>query len=262
MSKVIQGNKVLENINLTIRKGETLAITGHNGSGKSSLLKLMAGFYKETAGIVKNHAEKISYVPEHFPEGIRFSVLDYLMLIGQMNGRRKAELQSEINVYSKELNIESYLHTILKKCSKGTKQKVGIIQALLAKPDFLLMDEPLTGLDQRSCQHLLKVLASVKGNCTLVYVVHDRKLIDQLADRVIEIETGTIRSWMQVENDRVKVIKVLVRNKESLQEIEQEFPVQFDQEDIARIFVNSGHSDALLIKLIESGCSIVEVRER
>lgn len=262
VSKQIQGNVVLEDINLTIYQGEMVAITGHNGSGKSSLLKLMAGFYKETKGNVKSYAEKVAYVPEHFPEDLRFTVYDYLMLVGQMSGRMRSELQSDICKYSKDFMIESYLQLPLRKCSKGTRQKVGIIQALLSKPDLLLLDEPLIGLDQDSIHYLIHLLINVKRTCTLVFVVHDHILIDQLAERVIQLDKGMIRLDEKAVRKRERSIKAYIRDETCINRIQTKFPTQLDEENMVTIFVPIDESDQIIVKLIESGCSIVEVKER
>ncbi len=80
----------------------------------------------------------------------------------------------------------------MKNCSKGTKQKAGIIQALLKNPDLLLLDEPLTGLDDKAKIELLNQLNSLQGRKTIIFTAHDPLLIEGLADRVLTVETGRI----------------------------------------------------------------------
>ncbi|WP_458415279.1 ATP-binding cassette domain-containing protein [Schinkia sp. CFF1] len=75
------GTPLLQNINLEIKKGQHTAIIGHNGSGKSSLLKLIAGIYEPTSGIIIRGSQRIAYVPEHFPSHLRFKMKEYLTLM-------------------------------------------------------------------------------------------------------------------------------------------------------------------------------------
>jgi ABC-type multidrug transport system ATPase subunit len=263
VEKMIVGLPILKDVSLKIRVGEVVAIKGHNGSGKSSLLKLIGGIYEPSNGKVVRNAKKIGYVPEHFPEKIRFKLQEYLLLIGEMNGRRKEELSNEVNQYVHQFKIQSFLHIPLKSCSKGTKQKVGIIQALLAKPDLLILDEPLTGLDEQSQHELFAQLSSVKGNCTIIFTTHEDLLITDLADRVIEVENGDI-----IENNKIasskeihKQITAIVPSIKSLEGIRDIAKVQYDQRDNAIILVESSKSDQILQELLINGCSIVELKE-
>ena len=135
-----------------------LLIRGKNGSGKSTLLKILAGITEPTSGKIIRDAQKIGYVPEHFPESLRFKLKEYLLLTASFQGGSKASIEDELSKYIQLFSLEPFLQTSLKACSKGTKQKVGIIQALLMKPDLLLLDEPLTGLDAESQDILIQLL--------------------------------------------------------------------------------------------------------
>ncbi|WP_102271754.1 ATP-binding cassette domain-containing protein [Cytobacillus massiliigabonensis] len=260
--KVIDGVSILHDISLCISKGERVAITGHNGSGKSSLLKLIGGIYENTSGQVKRVMSKTGYVPEHFPENIRFKMQEYLLLMGKMNGKLESGLIKRIHSYAEIFAITDFLNTPLKNCSKGTKQKAGIIQALLMDPDILLLDEPLTGLDEAAQAGLLNVLASFNSGLTIVFTAHESLLIDALADRVITVANGRIIADAKKEiKEKYKYIKAIVPNQTIASEIPS-IHTHYIEERTVEMTVLSEHSDEVLTKLLERGCSIVELIEK
>lgn len=261
-SKQIDGIKILQDITLSISQGEKVGIVGSNGSGKSSLLKLIGGIYEENTGKVKRAQIGIGYVPEHFPENIRFNIWDYLILMGKMNGTSKEELMNEIKKYAEIFAITDFLHTPLKKCSKGTKQKVGVIQALLKNPDLLLLDEPLTGLDEKSQHELLEQLTSLQKEITIIFTVHEPLLIEGLADRVIGIEAGKIFSDSpNTKRENVRMIMAIIPNKEEIVDIPH-IKLEFAGEHSVEIIIAAKDSDQVLRMLLERGCSIVELKEK
>ena len=158
VSKEINGRQILHNISFGCSADTKLLIRGKNGSGKSTLLKILAGITEPTGGKLIGNTRKIGYVPEHFPDSLRFRLKEYLLLTASFRGGSKASIEKELLEYIQLFSLEPFLHTSLKACSKGTKQKVGIIQALLMKPNLLLLDEPLTGLDAESQQVLIQLL--------------------------------------------------------------------------------------------------------
>lgn len=259
--KNIKGKMILTNINLKLDEGEWAAIIGHNGSGKSTLLKLMAGFFEPTAGSVKRRTKKIGFVPEHFPDQNRFRMREFLLSAGRMGGRTKSELEEEIEYYAELFNAEGFLETPLKNCSKGTMQKAGIIQALLLQPDVLLLDEPLTGLDEEAQQAFLRYLPGLKGKMAIAFTAHENFLVREAADRVIELENGSVVSDVNNVAEAVKYIKALVPHISILKELPA---VQYSQLDHNLFIIKeaASASDVLLKSLLDSGCSIVEVIER
>lgn len=259
--KEIAGVKVLQDISFCISQGETIAIKGSNGSGKSSLIKLIGGIYEPSYGIVERVKMNIGYVPEHFPENIRFSIKDYLHLIAKINGKLDQKVNTKIVSYADIFAIKEFLHTPLRKCSKGTKQKVGIIQALLMEPDLILLDEPLTGLDQTTQSKVIKQLRAFANKTTIVLTTHEQVLINELAPRIIEVDKGKIISDSFVEiKEKLNIIKAKVPQNNLLQEltfVEQKLL----GENTIEFKVPITESDKVLKILLERGCSIIELKE-
>lgn len=110
---------ILENIYLSIPKGQAVAIIGGNGTGKSTLLKIIAGFIAPTGGTIQRKSDiQIGYVPEHFPEDIRFTLEDYLYHLGRIHGLSKDYLQNKIPVLLKLFHLEHADHSVIKTFQK------------------------------------------------------------------------------------------------------------------------------------------------
>ncbi|MEH7253480.1 ATP-binding cassette domain-containing protein [Neobacillus niacini] len=260
--KKMDGRMLINEVSISISQGERVAITGKNGSGKSSLLKLIGGIFTETEGQVKRAQLNIGYVPEHFPENIRFNIQDYLLLMGKMSSNSDEGILKRIEKYAEQFAITEFLTTPLKNCSKGTKQKAGIIQALLSNPDLLLLDEPLTGLDDKAKIELLNQLNTLQRDQTIIFTAHEPLLIEGLADRVLTVESGRIVS----DSTTIKKEKVrLIRAKIPTREILAEFPSirhEFVGGDSVEIIVLAKESDKILTMLLERECSILELTEK
>lgn len=259
-SKRIDGTLVLNDITIKISKGERVAIIGSNGSGKSSLLKLVGGIYEETNGDVQRQKVEIGFVPEHFPENIRFNIRDYLSLIGKMNGQN--DTYKNIEYYSQSFEISEFLNTPLRKCSKGTKQKVGIIQALLKEPDLLLLDEPLTGLDDQAQYEFLNQIHSLPKEVTILFTVHEQLLIDRLAERVITVEGGKIISDSLIgREENVRIIKARIPSKDIVLQVPS-LSHHFIGDNTVEFIVRVNDSDRVLSMLLARECSIMELKEK
>ncbi|WP_052130071.1 ATP-binding cassette domain-containing protein [Ureibacillus sinduriensis] len=259
VTKEIGGKKILNNINFTCEDYTSVAIRGSNGSGKSTLLKILAGIYEPSSGEVKRGNRKVGYVTEHFPENLRFKVKEYLTLTSSFQGTSKQHIEEELLDYIEMFNLHPYVDTPLKKCSKGTKQKVGLIQAIMRKPDLLLLDEPLTGLDSSTQNELFDLLENLKKQATIIFTTHEEKLIENLADSVFYIESGEF-----VCSPKKRVVQKLIKVKFSDPAIIEKLNLNdiTYEGNTAFISVDASGSDELLLVLLNKQCSIMEVREK
>lgn len=264
------GNKnVLNNINLAILRGETLAVIGANGTGKSTLLRIIAGLSNLSSGrrilCDKGDKLKIGYVPDYFPK-LNFTPYEYICHMGKMQGLSEAY----INQFSGELfntfNIGLMKNTRIKYLSRGTIQKVAVIQAIISKPDILLLDEPLSGQDNKSQEKFIDILQKFKteGVC-IVLACHEMYLVDELADKIVEIKGGEIVSHAHNENNGYTNMLICFKAaKEFDVSIVKEFPglLNMTQDgQLVSILMNKSYSDANILKLLQMGCSIVSVNK-
>jgi ABC-2 type transport system ATP-binding protein len=138
---------IVRDVSLDVAAGQLIRLEGRNGSGKSTLLRVIAGVTVPSAGRVSGRP-KTGYVPERFPGGLGFSARDYLGHMGRIHGLRGAAARQAVDDWLDRLGATEYAGSPLRTLSKGMCQKVALAQALLARPDLLVLDEAWTGLDQ------------------------------------------------------------------------------------------------------------------
>lgn len=184
---------VLNDISLTIEHGSSVAFTGHNGCGKTTLLKVIAGLVRPTSGKVSYEQPFLfHYVPEHFPK-MNLTAGEYLISQGKMNGLGKEESKKKVYDLSEEFFLMGMLDIPMKHLSKGSLQKVGVVQSLLVEPDVLLLDEPLSGQDVMSQQVFIQKIGELRRRKVMVLMsCHEPYLVDAIADVVYRFENGKL----------------------------------------------------------------------
>ncbi|HBU84915.1 MAG TPA: hypothetical protein DEF35_25210 [Paenibacillus sp.] len=200
VSKRLGDVQVLNDINLEVGKGECIVLVGRNGSGKSTLLRVLAGILlPESGSLHKPMHERVMYALDGLPR-LPFTSREYLWEMGRIRGMRPEILRQRISELSELLFLGTALEQNLPQLSKGTLQKVNLIQALLPGPDgLLLLDEPLSGLDVPAQEAIVALLGQwKKEGSKIVTACHEPLLIERLADQVIVLHKGTVlRRWNQ-----------------------------------------------------------------
>ena len=185
--------KVLNNINFEIQKGEFFGILGRNGSGKSTLLKLMAGIYEPTNGSISINGTLTPFIEL----GIRFnpelSGKDNVFLNGAILGLTKKEINSKYEEIVKFAELENFMDQKLRNYSSGMLVRLSFAIAIQAHNDILLIDEVLAVGDMNFQQKCLDVFRNLKRNGkTVVLVTHDMGAVEEFCDRAILIDKGDI----------------------------------------------------------------------
>jgi len=184
------------------------------------------------------------------------------MLVGKMSSNLDEGILKRIEDYAELFAITEFLNTPLKNCSKGTKQKVGLIQRLLNNSDLLLLDEPLTGLDDKAKLELLSQLNSLQRDKTIIFTAHDPLLIERLADRILTVDNGRIVSDSTPnKKEKVRIIKAKTPNRDIVADIPC-ISYEFVGEASVEIIVSAKESDKILSMLLERGYSIFELAEK
>lgn len=199
--------KALDDVNLTINKGEFVAIVGSSGSGKSTLLHMMGGLDRPTEGKVAvdgkelsalNDEEltifrrrKIGFVFQNYNLIPVLNVYENIVLPIQLDGNR--EDKDFIKLILTTLGLNQKMNNLPNNLSGGQQQRVAIARALSAKPAIILADEPTGNLDSKSSQDVMGLLkvSSEKFLQTIVMITHNEE-IAQMADRIVRIEDGRI----------------------------------------------------------------------
>ncbi|NSB13876.1 ATP-binding cassette domain-containing protein [Clostridium beijerinckii] len=184
---------IFDDISLDIMKGESIALTGHNGMGKSTLIKILCGLTSITSGeVIRDKNLKFNYIPENFSP-LNIKAGEYIKLIGEIEGISKDDFVKKTNYLYKEFNLENMINISMKNLSKGTLQKISVVQALLSKPDILLLDEPLSGQDSDSQKTFIRMVRElIKDGVTVIMSCHELFLIDQLSSRILQVKDSKI----------------------------------------------------------------------
>ena len=199
--------EVIKGISFTINQNERLAIVGKSGSGKTSLLMLMAGLEKPTSGSIKfQEKELTSYTEDQLTDfrkqniGIVFqsfylipsyTALENVALSLEINFQKNALLQAEEILT--DLGLKDRLHHFPSQLSGGEQQRVAIARAIINKPELILADEPTGNLDEENSQVIADLLINVsqKYQKSICLVTHDLELAKK-CDRLMKIDNGTI----------------------------------------------------------------------
>ncbi|MFF9567127.1 ATP-binding cassette domain-containing protein [Streptomyces sp. NPDC014685] len=147
---------------------------GANGTGKSTLLRLVAGIDTPTEGRITGRRPRTAYVPERFSVALPFTAAGYLVHLGRVHGLRSAEAADRAGAWLDRFGAAGHARTPLPELSKGTSQKIAVAQAFLADPELLVLDEAWTGLDAAAREELDRAVAErVAAGATVVHVDHD-----------------------------------------------------------------------------------------
>ncbi|OKK21395.1 ABC transporter [Streptomyces sp. CB02488] len=185
----LAGPWVLRGVDLALPARALVRIEGANGTGKSTLLRLLARIDAPTEGRISGDRPRTAYVPERFPAALPFTAAGYLVHLGRVHGLRTAEAAARAEAWLTRFGAAGHARTPLAELSKGTSQKVAVAQALLAEPELLVLDEAWTGLDTAARQELDRAVAErVAAGATVVFVDHDPRRLAGAAGHTFRVE--------------------------------------------------------------------------
>ena len=184
---------ILDNINLTVKKGEVLVIVGPSGCGKSTLLRCINGLEEIQDGKV-NIEGKTGMVFQSYDLFPHMTVLQNLMLAPlKVQKRKKDEVRVEAEQLLERVGLSSKKNNYPRQLSGGQKQRVAIVRALIMHPEVLLFDEVTAALDPEMVREVLDVILDLaKQDKTMLIVTHEMAFARAIADRVIFLEGGSI----------------------------------------------------------------------
>jgi ABC-2 type transport system ATP-binding protein len=193
----------LSDITFDVPRGQTVAVVGPNGAGKSTLIRILAGFLAPSDGTVtvggfdvqRNRlaaAALTGYLPENVPAYSDMTALEVLRFFGAARGIRGDRLRSRIDAAVDACALEPLLHARVGALSRGQRQRVGIAQALLHDPPFVLMDEPTSGLDPNQATQFRATLRSLHQDKTILISTHLLSELPATAERMLLVNNGRL----------------------------------------------------------------------
>ena len=193
----------VDNISLTVARGEVLGLLGPNGSGKSTTMKMIAGFLNPMAGRIEicginmllnpvGAQCRIGYLPEGAPAYADITTSAYLNFIAdirRLSGRIKRQA---LDYVAQRINLYDVLHQPIGTLSKGYKRRVGLAQALLHNPDVIILDEPTDGLDPNQKHEVRSLIREILPDKAIIVSTHILEEVEAICDRALIIADGRI----------------------------------------------------------------------
>jgi len=202
LTKTFQGQEVVSNVSMNIRKGEIYGFLGPNGAGKTTVMKMMTNLVKPTSGEIEVFGEKLT------PDSYRLlgrmgTIIEYPVFYDKLTARENLELHCEYMGYYNKKAIDEALELVnlidtgkkkVKTFSLGMKQRLGIARAITTKPELLIFDEPINGLDPLGIKELRDVFRMLckEYGTTLLISSHILGEIEQIADTIGVIQGGRL----------------------------------------------------------------------
>jgi ABC-2 type transport system ATP-binding protein len=186
---------------LTIGDGEIVGLLGHNGAGKTTIMKMMTGFLEPTSGTIRvgeleMAADRraiqamIGYLPENCPVYTEMTVAGYLEYIATLHGVARDRLGPLLVDTLERTALMDKASQTIATLSRGYRQRVGVAQAILHRPRIIILDEPTNGLDPTQIQHMRGLIRELAQEATLIISTHILQEVQAVCDRVIIIQHG------------------------------------------------------------------------
>jgi ABC-2 type transport system ATP-binding protein len=207
LTKRYAGIPVVDHVSFVIRRGETLGYLGPNGAGKSTTVKMIIGLLEPTAGEItldghnihkdsdarKAFQQRIGYVPEEPHLYTHLSGREYLQLVGRLRGLPRLLLEPKMDQLLRLVGLWEDRHSMLAGYSKGMRQKILVMAALLHDPEILILDEPFSGLDVNAAMILRSLLRAFAGRGKMVlYSSHVLEVVEKVCDKVLILRKGRV----------------------------------------------------------------------
>lgn len=256
-----RGDPVLTDIALTIDPGQALGVIGPNGAGKSTLLRIIAGLTRPTAGRREGHPA-IGYLPDRFPAGHRMHAHAYLTHLGRLSGLSTKESSERAEALLERLELVGSVAAggPLRELSKGNAQKVGLAQALIHRPDVLVLDEPFSGLDPAAHGTLSELIGETRDRgAAVVFTDHRADVAAEHATTLYRIDGGELSTSDGNVPEQTRFRVTLTGADGVIDEGTHGVISVARQGDVVELVVHAAHCDEILLRALRSGASIREV---
>lgn len=211
LSKFYGASRVVRDVSFSVGKGEIVGFLGPNGAGKTTTMRILTCFMAPTAGtakiagydILENSLDvrrNIGYLPENAPLYPEMTVRQYLLYVAALRGVPKKSRAVRLEAALDAGKLEEHVDSVIRKLSKGYKQRVGIAQAVIHDPPVLIMDEPSSGLDPRQRAETRSFIKSLAKEHTIILSTHILPDVQETCSRVVVINGGRVVAEDSVEH--------------------------------------------------------------
>ena len=193
----------VDNVSFQVSRGEVIGFLGPNGAGKSTTMRILAGFFPPTSGRasigdhdVVSHTHQVKELVGYFPERVSvypdLPVRSFLNFVAEAKDVPRSERKSAVGAVVEACGLREVSGRVIGHLSKGYRQRVGIAQALMHKPQVLILDEPTIGLDPAQVVEIRKLIRDLGSERTVILSTHILSEVSSVCDRVIIINRGRI----------------------------------------------------------------------
>ena len=279
----------VDNINFEIDEGEIVGFLGPNGAGKSTTMNMITGFIEPTSGRIivdgydiskkpRKAKRQIGYMPEGVPLYSDLTVKEFVTYMAELKGVPKKEKKDKVQKAIEETGLQDVQNKLTRNLSRGYKQRVSMVGALVSNPKVIILDEPTVGLDPKQVTEIRALIKKLGKDHTVILSSHILSEVSQICNRVIIINKGKIIAVDTPENLEKKVVKdnsiyVTVEDvdnkmdtiQEKLPEI-QEMKLVTENDDKTKKYKLTADSDVDLRKSIfetfaKEGITIFEMKK-
>jgi ABC-2 type transport system ATP-binding protein len=236
LSKKYKHFLAVNNVNLEVNKGETVGFVGPNGAGKTTTIKLIAKLLKPSSGniLIKRKGGNLQDIHENSQDLISMGFLidipvfydstPYILLkhYAQLHKYPKDKIDQRIDELLDFFDLTNWKRTRIKKFSKGMRQKLGFIQAIIHDPDIIFLDEPQTGLDPKARIKIRQYLKNLKEQKKTIFIAsHMLREISEICEKVAFINNGEI-----IKFDRIENMENLLKTNEIVCQLLEPIPIE------------------------------------
>lgn len=193
----------VDRVSFEIGQGEIVGLLGHNGAGKTTIMKMLTGYLEPTEGrieidgldIEQNREaiqRKIGYLPENCPVYPEMTVIDYLDYAAALHGLPENLRIERVREAIRKTELEPKATQPINTLSRGYRQRTGVAQAILHNPSILILDEPTNGLDPTQIQHMRDLILALAKQATVILSTHILQEVQAICDRVIIVRNGQL----------------------------------------------------------------------
>jgi ABC-2 type transport system ATP-binding protein len=212
--------RAVRGVSFAVGRGEIVGLLGHNGAGKSTVMKMITGYLEPSKGSVSVGGKdviadrigvqrQIGYLPENAPVYPEMLVQEYLLMMAELRAISVGERNAAVGRAVASTGLEDWLVRPISTLSKGYRQRVGLAQAILHDPEVLILDEPTSGLDPVQITEIRRLIKRLAVNSTVMLSTHILSEIEAVCDRVVIMIDGVVATDSKLDlllsSDRVRL---------------------------------------------------------
>jgi len=224
LSRTYGDFKAVDHVSFEIKKGEVVGLLGHNGAGKTTIMKMITGYLEPTSGEIRVDdlrvgrdtraiQARIGYLAENCPVWPEMTVIDYLEYQANLQGVSEDQMASRVAEAIRRTALNEKATASIQTLSRGYRQRVGVAQAILHKPDIIILDEPTNGLDPTQIFQMRELIRDLARTATVMISTHILQEVQAVCERVLIMRQGKLVVDSRIEDLQTgRQLRVTVNN--------------------------------------------------